>query len=75
MSASAKVALLAHCKYVGSTSTVDNIATKSMDLPLLFPWFTGLTERRGAAAIVDLEGSLAASIHEGKQDNALGTTP
>ena len=69
------VALLISCKYVGSTSTVDNVATESMDLPLLFSWFTGPTERKGAAAAVDLEGSLASSIHEGKWYNALGTAP
>ena len=32
-------------------------------------------ERREAAAGVGLEGSLAVSIHEGKWDNASGTTP
>ena len=67
--------MLIYCKYVGSTSTVDNIATESMDLPLLFSWFTGPTDRRGAAAGVDLEGSSAESIHEGKRDNASGATP
>ena len=67
--------MLILCKYVGSTSTVDNIATESMDLPLLFSWFTGLMERRGLGAGVDLEGSLAAYIYEGKWDNALETTP
>ena len=66
--------LICH-EYIGSTSTLDNVATKSMDLPLLFPWFTGLTDRRGAAAALDLEGSSAASIYEGKWDNALGKTP
>ena len=75
-SAFAKVALLIRCKYVGSTSTVDNVATESMDLPLLFSCFLGPTERRGGAAVgVGLEGSSAASIHEGKWDNASGTTP
>ena len=70
------VALLICCKYVGSTSTVDNVATESMDLPLLFSWFTGSIERRGGVAVgVGLEGSSAASIHEGKRDNELGTTP
>ena len=37
-------------------------------------WFTGPIERREAAE-VGLEGSSAASIHEGKGDNASGTTP
>ena len=47
-----------------------------MDLPLLFSCLTGPTERRGGAAIgVGLEGSSAASIHEEKRDNALGTIP
>ena len=46
-----------------------------MGLPLLFPWFTGPMKRRVAAAGVGLEGSSAASIYEGKWDNALGTTP
>ena len=46
-----------------------------MDLPLLFSWFTGPTERRRVAAAVNPEGSSAASIQEGKWDNALGTTP
>ena len=71
----AKVALLIYCKYIGSTSTVDNIATESMDLPLVFPWFTYLMERKGAAARIGLEGSSAASIYKRKQENALGTTP
>ena len=70
-----KVALLICCKYIGSTSTVDNVAAESMDLTLLFSWFTGPTERREAAAGADLEGSSAASIYESKQDNASGTTP
>ena len=46
-----------------------------MDLPLVFQRFTGPTERRGAAAGVGLEASSAASIHDGKWDNALETTP
>ena len=70
ISASAMVALLIHCKYVGSTSIVDNIKTESMDLPLAFSWFTGPTESRGAAAGAGSESSSAASIHEGKWDNA-----
>ena len=69
------VALLICCKYVGLTSIVDNVATKSMDLPWLFSWFTGPKERRGVAAAVDLEGPSVASIYEGKRDNASGTTP
>ena len=64
--------MLIHCKNVGSTSIVDNVAIELMDLPLLF---SGLTERREVAVGVGLEGSLAASIHEGKWGNALGTTP
>ena len=64
--------MLICCKYVGSTSTVDNIATEFMDLPLLFPWYIGPMERRVSASGVDLEGFSAAFIYEGKQDNALG---
>ena len=48
----AKVALLICFKYVGSTSTVHSIATDLMDLPLLFPWFTG--PRRGEKQIKEL---------------------
>ena len=58
---------------VSSISTVDSIATELIDLPLLFPWFTNLIER-GAAARAGCEASLVASIDEGNQDNALGTT-
>ena len=63
------------CKYVGSTSTLDNVVTKLMDLLLLLQWFKGPMDRRGATAGVGSEGSSTASIHEGKWNNTLGTTP
>ena len=44
-----------------------------MGLPSVFSWFTGPTDKRGAAARVGLEGSLAASIYKGKWDNTSRT--
>ena len=41
----------------------------------MFLWFTGPTERKGAALGVGSEDSTAASIYESKWDNALGTNP
>ena len=70
-----KVVLLIFYKYIGSTSTVDNVATELMNLPLLFPWFTGPIERSKVAAGVGLESSSAASMYESKLNNALGITP
>ena len=60
-----KVALQTYCKYVGSTSTVGNVAAEPMDLPLAFSWFIGPMERRGAVARVGSEGSciIATSVH------------
>ena len=54
---------------------MNNVATELMDLPLEFSWFIGPTERRGAVALVGLEGFSPASIYEGKWGNASGATP
>ena len=75
MSTFEKVELLINCKYIGSTSTVNNVATKSMGLPLVFSWFAGPIKKKRGAAGAGPEGSSAVSIFEDKWDNASGTTP